>query len=164
MKLLRISLYITLFVATITGLAGCDKMDDNGPFEGYWLLMDYDGYDGNRIGDISAESLVTEGGNLITDIETQTAKTITWGVRNQLIQISNLNNRVRYFCHFSRNYHELILLDAYANDGSNDTKIEFSEMAEYLCIPDDGKFEIVSLTNKQMVLKADSVTMTFKKN
>lgn len=164
MKFSHISLYIIGLLTSIVGITSCDKMDDNGPFEGYWLLMDYDGYDGNRAGDLSSESLVTEGGQLMQDLGAQTKEVITWSVRNQLIQIRNQTLGVQHYCHFSRTAHELTLLDAYFNDGSNDTKMELTEMPENLCIPADGKFDIVSLTSKTMVLKAGNVTMTFRKN
>lgn len=164
MKFSHISLYIIGLLASLVSFASCDKMDDNGPFEGYWLLMDYDGYDGNRVEDLSTETLVTEGGYLINDLGAQTKEVITWSVRNQLIQIRNQTLGTQYYCHFSRTTCELTLLDAYFNDGSNDTKVEFTEMAENLCIPADGKFEVISLTRKAMVLKAGTVTITFKKN
>lgn len=164
MKSSHLFIYIALFVASLTIFAGCDKMDDNGPFEGYWVLMEYDGYDGNQAGDLSTETLITEGGDLINDLGAQTSENITWGVRNQLLLIRNQTLYNQYFCHFTRNAHELVILDAYANDGSNDTKIGLSELPENLCIPADGKFAIVTLTKKKMVLKANGVTMTFKKN
>lgn len=164
MKLSHIYLYIIALLTTIAGVTSCDKLDDNGPFEGYWLLMDYDGYDGNRVEDLSTETLVTEGGYLINDLGAQTKEVITWSVRNQLIQIRNQTRNWQYHCRFSRTAHELTLIDAYFNDGSNDTKVEFTEMAENLCIPADGKFEVISLTRKAMVLKAGTVTITFKKN
>lgn len=166
MKIFHKILYLPLLVLAMLSIGGCDKLDDNGPFEGYWLLLDTEGYDGNRVTDHTGQTLVTEGGHLSTDIDTQLQQTIVWCVRNELIEIHNLNQSTTsfYFCHFLRTTTNLTLTEVFHNDGSNDTKVDFTDMPENLCIPADGKFEVLSLTNKEMSLKANGVTLKFKKN
>lgn len=164
MKFTHLFLYVVLAVFSLFSLTACDKMDENGPFEGYWLLMDYDGYDGNRCPEGTMHTPITEGGNYPTDIPTATQQTIVWGVRNELIEIRNFAYPDHYFCHFTRNASELQLTDLFRNDGSNDTRIELSEAPAEFCIPADGRFIIVQLDNKHLQLKAEGITLTFKKN
>lgn len=157
-------LYILFALITMMGLTSCDKMDDNGPFEGCWLLLDYEGYEGNKPVNPESQKLVTEGGTLLTDLPVNTQEIITWSVRNQLIQIRNQSKGTQYYFHFTRTDRSLLLTDAFYNDGSQDTKIELTELPPHFCIPADGHFDVPTLTSTTMVLKAGEVTMTFKKN
>lgn len=154
-----------LLLLPLSLLTSCDKMDDNGIFEGCWLLLDYEGYEGNRpTADPDTQTLVIEGGPLLTDIPTNTQEIITWSVRNQLMQLRNQTKGTQYYCHFTRTDHDLTLTDAFYNDGSNDTRIELTDMPAHFCIPADGHFDIASLTSKELILKSGSVTLTFKRN
>lgn len=132
----------TLFALTLMLFAtSCDRMDDNGTFEGYWHLTECEG------------AALTPG----TDI--------AWGVRNELIQFNDLRGPLSYYyATFRRTDHELQFLELCVNDGTNDTPITFDEVPEKFHIPADGRFDIITLNNHEMVLKADNVTLRFKKN
>lgn len=164
MNICRKYIYIPLLVLATLSLCCCDKLDDNGPFEGYWVLIDTEGYEGNKAQDISNASLIPEGGHIITDFPTNTHQTIIWSVRNELIEMRSLSTTDFYFMRFTRTNKELIITEAYYNDGSNDTAITLSQIPEIFCIPDDGHFNILLLDNKGMKLMSSAVTLTFKKN
>lgn len=164
MNILRKILYIPFLIIAALCLGSCDKLDDNGPFEGYWVLLDYDGYEGNMVGDISSESIIPEGGHLITDFPTNTRQTIIWCVRNGLIEMRSLSTTDFYFMRFTRTDKELVITEVFYNDGSNDKAIERYEIPEIFCIPADGRFAILQLDGKGMTLKGEDVTLTFKKN
>lgn len=159
------SLITSIFIATICaiGLLSCDKMDDNGPFEGYWLLTERDGYQEADF-DPNTRIPVTEGGHTPSDIQVTTSDYITWGVRNNLIQMRNLQKGVFFYYTFTRTDNDLNLTSAYQNDGTNDTKLEFGEIPAEFCIPADGHFSIVSLTRSEMILQSGDIKLKFKKN
>lgn len=149
MKKFHHLLYIFIVVAYIfVGGAvallpcSCDRMDDNGRFEGYWHLVEREG----------SEILANDKAD------------ITWGVRNELIQIDDLREKDLYYCTFTRSEHHLQLLSAFKNDGSNDTEIAFSSFPAKFCIPEDGEFEVVELNAHEMKLRSPKGTLRFKKN
>lgn len=133
-----------IFIACLVMLTSfsCDRMDDNGPFEGYWHLVSCEG---------GTSSLAPNSD-------------ITWGVRNELIQMNDLRGSLYYYCTFRRTDHQLELLEAFENDGTNDTKIELSMIPAQFWIPDNGKFEIIELNSHRMVIKSPKATLHFKKN
>lgn len=143
MKALRHLLYIFITgILTLNSLS-CDRMDDNGPFEGYWHLVD------------------CEGETAVLDPKSD----ITWGVRNELIQMQDLRTgAIYYFCTFKRTKHLLELLEVFENDGTNDTKIDFSKIPEKYHVPADGRFEIVTLNGHELMLRSPQGTLRFKKN
>lgn len=152
-------LLLAVMIGALT-MTSCDKLDDNGTFYGYWLLTYVEGPDG-PIG--TAPELGTETVN--TDlIEFNMPRTITWGVRNELIVLHEITKADYYFFTFTRDEHNLQLREAYYNDGSNDTKIEFSEVPEKYYVPADGHYDVISLDSKGMVLRAGELTLTFKNN
>lgn len=148
----------------------CDKMDDNGPFEGNWLLTHCSAYP--EADNTAEKTLVNEeGGKWQTDISTNTPYVVVWSVRNELIQLRNFQNSNYYYFTFTRTAHDLQLEKAFFNDGSNDTLIADyrnasadNEVPEDFFIPADGHFDIKALDGRQMVLEGGGVTLTFKKN
>lgn len=153
----------TIIFAGLFGLTSCDEMDQNGAFEGYWLLTEREGYEEPKNDGVRPTTL-PEGGTSATDIQINTSEIITWGVRNDLIAVRNLRQDVQYYFTFTRSEKELQLHDAYQNDGSNDTKLNFEDLPANFCIPTDGRFDIISLDSKGMVLKGQVYTLHFKKN
>lgn len=153
----------TIIFACLFGLTSCDEMDQNGAFEGYWLLTERIGYEEPE-SDGVRPTTIPEGGSSVTDIALNTKDVIAWSVRNDLIQVRYFARYEYYFFTFTRNNHELQLKKAYLNDGSNDTEVTFSDIPEKFCIPSDGRFEIVSLDSKGMKLKGENITLVFKKN
>lgn len=161
MKALPI-LLTTLLITIAHLFTACDKMDDNGPFEGNWLLMERAGY--TEPEGEPDRTPINEGGHWPTNIDTNCKHVIVWCVRNQLIQARDLQTSEYYFFLFTRTDSNLQIDAAFHNDGSNDTKIELTEVPDKFCIPEDGHFSIVQLDSKAMVLKSTDVTLTFKKN
>lgn len=161
---------ITLFLILTQALfLACDKMDDNGPFEGNWLLTNCSAYP--EADNTEEKTFVYEKeGKWQTDISVNIPYVIVWSVRNELIQVRNFQNSNYYFFTFTRTAHELQLEKAFFNDGSNDTLIaDYSNAAnnnvpQDLFIPIDGRFSIEVLDSKQMVLEGGGITLTFKKN
>lgn len=158
-------LYIRLlsFLVAITGilyLTSCDKLDDNGPFCGYWLLTDIEGPDG-ALGEPSKNNDVHVNTDII-DVNSQNVVTIS--VRNELLVIHDMARPGFYFCTFTRDSHSLQLLSVYYNDGSNDSLIHFEDIPASYYVPADGHYDIVNLDSKSMILAYDNLTLTFKKN
>lgn len=161
MKIFITRLYFLLAIMAGTlSFCSCDKMDDNGVFYGYWLLTDAAGPEGSleAAPELGTPTVNTE------HIDFNMSRTITWGVRNELIVLHEIGQLDYYFFTFTRDEHTLQLHEAYYNDGSNDTKTELSEIPAYFYIPADGKFQIVRLDNDGMVLKYGDTTLTFKNN
>lgn len=155
----RIYLLLAVLIGMLT-FSSCDKMDDNGPFYGYWLLTDVEGPDG-PLGTAPENGTETVNTDLI---DFNMPRTITWGVRNELIVIHEINQADYYFFTFTRTDKELQLREAYFNDGSNDKLIEFSEVPEKYFVPADGHFDVVNLDGNGMTLKYDDLTLKLKKN
>lgn len=155
----RIYLLLAVIIGALT-MASCDKMDDNGPFYGYWVLTDVDGPDG-PLGTAPEQGSTTVNTDLI---DFNMPRTVTWGVRNELIVLHEINQADYYFFTFSRTDKELQLHEVYHNDGSNDKKISFSEIPTKYYIPADGHFDVVNLDSKGMVLRTGDLTLTFKNN
>lgn len=159
-----------LFILMQTLFLACDKMDDNGPFEGNWLLTYCSAYPESD--NTATHSPVNEeGGQWQTDISVNTPYVIVWSVRNELIQVRNFQTSNYYYFTFTRTDHDLQLEKAFFNDGSNDTLVaDYSNAAvgdglpQDLFIPADGHFTIVTLDSRQMVLEGGGVTLLFKKN
>lgn len=152
-----------IFISVLTGVFAfdaCDKLDDNGPFYAYWLLTDAEGPDGP----LSQRPELGVPGVNNDNIEVNFAKNITWAVRNELIMLRDYQKSDYYFFTFTRDAHSLQLNSAFHNDGSNDKKIEFSEVPAEFFIPADGHFDVVTLDAKSMVLRAGEITLTFKRN
>lgn len=161
MKTLFTRLYMLLAIVFGTlGITSCDKMDDNGVFYGYWLLTDAVGPDG------SLEAVPEQGTTSVNTelIDFNMSHAITWAVRNELIMLRDYKKSDYYFFTFTRDTNSLQLNSAFYNDGSNDKKVEFSEIPAEYYIPADGRYSILTLDNKSLVLKTDNVTLTFKKN
>lgn len=161
MKISFSHLYL-LFAVMIGALTmtSCDKLDDNGTFYGYWLLTDVEGPDG-PIGTVPELGTETVNTDLI---EFNMPRTITWGVRNELIVVHEIGKGDYYFFTFTCNERTLQLHEAYHNDGSNDTKVDFSEIPAEYYVPTDGHYDVISLDSKGMVLRAGELTLTFKNN
>lgn len=155
----RIYLLLAVLIGMLT-FSSCDKMDDNGPFYGYWLLTDVEGPDG-PLGTAPEQGSTTVNTDLI---DFNMPRTVTWGVRNELIVLHEINQADYYFFTFSRTDKELQLREAYFNDGSNDKLIEFSEVPEKYFVPADGHFDVVNLDGNGMTLKYDDLTLKLKKN
>lgn len=155
----RIYLLLAVLIGMLT-FSSCDKMDDNGPFYGYWLLTDVEGPDG-PLGTAPENGTETVNTDLI---DFNMPRTITWGVRNELIVIHEINQADYYFFTFTRTDKELQLREAYHNDGSNDKLIEFSEVPEKYFVPADGHYDVVNLDGNGMTLKYDDLTLKLKKN
>lgn len=155
----RLYMIIAIVIGTMS-VVSCDKMDDNGPFYGYWLLTDAVGPDG------PLSPAPEEGTQFVNNdvIDINMNRVVTWGVRNELIMIRDYKKSDYYFFTFTRDANTLQLIAAYHNDGSNDTQIEFADIPAELFIPHNGRFSILTLDNKSLVLKADDITLTFKKN
>lgn len=154
---------ILLFFA-ITGAASfssCDKFDDNGPFYGYWLITDVNGPDG-PLGTASKQELTTVVNTNLININTE--KAITWAVRNELIMMHEFGTPGYYFFTFRRDVSTLQLLEAWHNDGSNDTPTPLADVPEQFYVPADGHYTIVRLDGKGMELRASDFTLSFKKN
>lgn len=152
---------ILLALCTVLGatsLTSCDKMDDNGPFYGYWILTRVDGPEG-CIGTLPVQGTASAE----TD-EPLLARTITWGVRNELLQLHDMREVDFYYFTFTRTDKELQLNAAFYNDGSNDTAIHFDEVPEKFFVPADGHYRIKDLDGEAMVLEGGDLTLTFKKN
>lgn len=164
MNILRKILYLPCLIIMALSFGSCDKLDDNGPFEGYWVLLDYEGYEGNKAGDTYSETTIPEGGHLVTDFPTNTHQTIIWCVRNSLIEMRSLSTTDFYFMRFTRTDKELTITEVFYNDGSNDKAIDRSEIPEIFCIPANGRFSIRQLDGKGMTLESEDVTLKFKKN
>lgn len=159
MKIFISRLYILLAImASTLTFSACDKMDDNGVFYGYWLLTDAAGPEGSLE---AAPELGTPTVNTEV-IDFNMSRTITWGVRNELIVLHEVGKLDYYFFTFTRDEHSLQLYEAFYNDGSNDKKVDLSEIPAHYYIPADGRFQIERLDSKAMVLKYDDVTLTFK--
>lgn len=155
--------HIFLLFATFVGLlslGSCDKLDDNGDFYAYWLLTDAEDANG-PIGERPELGLPgVDNDNVVVNLD----KNITWAVRNELIMLRNYQKSDYYFFTFTRDAHTLQLTSAFHNDGSNDTKIDFTEVPAEFFIPADGRFDVITLDGKSMVLRAGDVTLTFKRN
>lgn len=164
MNILHKIKYLPILILAALSFGSCDKLDDNGPFEGYWVLLDYEGYEGNKVGDISSETTIPDGGHLVTDFPTNTHQTIIWCVRNSLIEMRSLSTTDFYFMRFTRTDKELVITEVFYNDGSNDKAIQRSDIPEIFCIPADGHFAILQLDAKGMILQGEAATLTFKKN
>lgn len=161
MKFLITRLYILLaIVVSALSITSCDKMDDNGVFYGYWLLTDAAGPEG------SLETAPEQGTPSVNTevIDFNMSRTITWGVRNELIVVHEIGKLDYYFFTFTRDELTLQLREAFYNDGSNDTKIELSEIPAHFYIPADGLYRIINLDGDGMALKYGDVTLTFKSN
>ena len=91
---------ITLFLILTQALfLACDKMDDNGPFEGNWLLTNCSAYP--EADNTEEKTFVYEKeGKWQTDISVNTPYVIVWSVRNELIQVRNFQNSNYYFFTF----------------------------------------------------------------
>lgn len=155
--------HLYLLLAVLIGMltfSSCDKMDDNGPFYGYWLLTDVEGPDG-PLGTAPENGTETVNTDLI---DFNMPRTITWGVRNELIVIHEINQADYYFFTFTRTDKELQLREAYFNDGSNDKLIPFTEVPAKYYVPADGHFDVVNLDGNGMTLKYDDLTLKLKKN
>lgn len=139
--IIRFIILFSTIVATLLPLS-CDRMDDNGPFEGYWILVEREGY---------GEPLSTKS-------------YITWGVRNELVQVVDTREAKYYYMTFKRTPQSLDLDQVSANDGSKDVLIDFKDIPAKFCIPDDGHFDIVTLNSREMVLRSSKATLRFKKN
>lgn len=153
--------HIYFLLAVLIGslsIASCDKMDDNGPFYGYWLLTDVEGPEG-PIGTAPEKGSTTVNTDLI---DFNMPRTITWGVRNELIVIHEINQADYYFFTFTRTDKELQLREAYHNDGSKDKLIEFSEVPEKFYVPADGHYDVVNLDGNGMTLRSGSLGLTLK--
>lgn len=153
--------YILLAVFAIVGAAtlnSCDKMDDNGPFDGYWLLTQVESPEG-IVGTTPGQGAASDDADAPL-----LEKTITWGVRNELIQAHDNNELDFYYFTFTRTDKELQLNAAFHNDGSNDTPVKFDEIPAKFFIPADGHFVVKTLNSKAMVLQSNGLTLTFKKN
>lgn len=161
MKTLFTRLYI-LFVIVVSALSivSCDKMDDNGVFYGYWLLTDAAGPEGSL--EVAPEQGTTSVNTELIDFNM--SRTITWGVRNELIVVHEIGKGDYYFFTFTCNERTLQLHEAYHNDGSNDTKVDFSEIPAEYYVPADGHYDVISLDSKGMMLRAGELTLTFKNN
>lgn len=156
-SLSRIFLLLAIMIGTMT-FTSCDKMDDNGPFYGYWLLTNVEGPDG-PIGTAPEKGSETVNTDLI---DFNMPRTITWAVRNELIVFHEINQSDYYFFTFTRDEHNLQLHKAYHNDGSKDKLIEFSEVPEKFYVPADGHYDVVSLGGKGLVLRAGELGLTLK--
>lgn len=153
-------IFICTVVLSLVSFASCDKHDDNGPFYGNWLLVDIIGPDGSL-------SAAPNGGvsDVNTDlIEFNVDKIVTWAVRNDLIMMRNYEGSDYYFFTYTRDEKSIQFREAFHNDGSNDKKVEFSEVPEKYRVPSDGHFDVVSMDRKGMVLRTGDVTLKFKKN
>lgn len=163
MKKIKSLLYILLTAITMAfAFSSCDKVDENGDFGGFWLLSS---------ATTPEETLTWSGDNY----------DITWGVRNNLIQLHYLvNPAVTYNFTFTRTENSLQFEQGWFNDGSNDFPISISTM-EYNTtaadgtilphaipavyrVPLGGHFDIVSFSSKEMVLRAGDAVYTFKKH
>lgn len=155
----RIFFFCAVVMCLVTVMS-CDKHDDNGPFYGNWLLTDVIGPDGPM-------SAAPETGfsEVNTDkIEINVDKIVSWAVRNDLIMMRNYEGVDFYFFTFTRDAKAIQFHGAFYNDGSNDKKIEFSEVPAKYRVPADGHFDVVSMDRKGMVLRTGDITLKFKKN
>lgn len=126
-------------------VAACNKMDDNGPFEGQWVLTSVEG---------SAEFA-----------DASVLPPLVWGVRNELIQMSHRASSNFLYARFERNDARLVLTEIYENDGSNDVRVtDYAAIPAGFLVPDDGKYQIIRLDDHRMQLKAGELVLDFKKN
>lgn len=153
-------LLVLLVMVSVLSLPSCDKFDDNGPFYGYWLITDIDSPEGplGTAPELGSSTVNTD------QIAINTDKTITWAVRNELIMMHDFNSPDYYFFTFHRDATSLQLLEAWYNDGSNDTLIPFSDVPEHFYVPSDGHYDVVKLDGKGMVLRTSDLTLVFKKD
>ncbi len=136
----------------LPSLLGCDKVDDNGDFGGYWLFEEV----------VSTNSATDAGPR---------PQSLSWGVRCEVIQIRRLlktsDNEpyVYYFLSFVRSEDILQLTAAFGSDGSHDTPIPFSELPKDFAIPDDGRLKILRLSASSLLIEGrDNTVMRFKKH
>lgn len=153
-------LFLFAACASLLSLGACDKLDDNGDFYAYWVLTNAE----NANGPLGERPELGLPGVDNDNVEVNLDKNITWAVRNELIMLRDYQKSDYYFFTFTRDAHSLQFTSAFHNDGSNDTKIDFTEVPAEFLIPADGRFDIVTLDSKSMVLRADEVTLTFKRN
>lgn len=147
-----------LFILLATAVTSCNKMDDNGPFDGYWLITQVENADG-IVGTTPGQA-TADNANDAPPLK----NIITWGVRNELIQVHDNYELDFYYFTFTRTDKELQLNAAFHNDGSNDTPVKFDEIPAKFFIPADGHFAVKTLDSKAMVLQSNGLTLTFKKN
>ena len=141
---------LPLLLFLILPFMGCDKVDDNGDFGGYW-----------RFEDASAPESVHD---LLP-----APHSLTWGVRCEVIQVRRLfgatddKSGAIYYFTFVRTSDVLQLTKAFRNDGSHDFPVSFSELPEDMAIPDDGRLLIRKLSRSTLIVEGKgSVVMRFR--
>lgn len=134
----------------LPALAACDKVDDNGDFGGYWRLEAY-GPDADP-GALAAP------------------KSITWGVRCNVIEVRRLfgtppgGKEGKYYYTFVRNGDVLQLTAAYECRTQSDVAVPFSELPADWAIPHDGRLKVLQLSRSTLVLEGrDATVMRFRK-
>ena len=138
-----LKLMLAMAVAMIT-LTACDKIDDNGDFGGYWILETLENLEGEDI--------------------TPTTSHLAWAIHKELLEMRDLNEgKTSYFFTFSRSEKTLQLTSSFFNDGSNDTKVENTDIPEFFRVPADGHYDILYLSNSKLILKTNTLTYTFRK-
>lgn len=142
---------LPLLLFLILPFMGCDKVDDNGDFGGFW-----------RLEDASAPESV--------HAVLPAPHSLTWGVRCEVIQVRRLfgatdeKSGAIYYFTFVRTSDVLQLAEAFRSDGSHDVPVAFSELPEDMAVPDDGRLKILKLSRSTLVVEGKHATvMRFRK-
>lgn len=153
-------LLATLVLVALTTLSGCTKLDDNGEFYGYWLLVERSGTA------TTTPERYDVSLNVNTDnINLQEGRVITWAVRGEVIMVRDLAQSDYYFFRFTRTDDALIFSEAFCNDGTSDQPITFDHLPEEFGIPENGRLTILTLTHNRLELEGrDGIHLYFKKN
>ena len=147
----RLSQVLSFFLVFLLSFTGCDKVDDNGDFGGFW-----------RLEDASAPESV--------HAVLPAPHSLTWGVRCEVIQVRRLfgatdeKSGAIYYFTFVRPSDVLQLAEAFRSDGSHDVPVAFSELPEDMAVPDDGRLKILKLSRSTLVVEGKHATvMRFRK-
>ena len=134
---------LTILLLLLT-LFSCDKMDENGKLDGNWQLIRWTD---NTTGELKADN---------------TSK-IFYTVKLELIQFkSKATGYYPYLAFFSHQGDFLIIRNVFLNQANTDSIVALENLAQF---GDDGsgKFHIMTLSNKRMVLTNKQNRLTFRK-
>ena len=147
----RLSQVLSFFLVFLLPFTGCDKVDDNGDFGGFWRLE---------------VSSAPESGHAVLSA----LHSLSWGVRCEVIQVRRLfgatdeKSGAIYYFTFVRTSDVLQLAEAFRSDGSHDVPVAFSELPEDMAVPDDGRLKILKLSRSTLVVEGKHATvMRFRK-
>lgn len=150
----RLIHYILLGMLTLVGMTSCENKRDTDPMAGMWQLTQW----------------IDPAG-----CEVQRTDQIYYCLQLSLIQFNSFKPGAssgatsRKIAHYDHSGGELRILDCYDPEYGNDVDTDhplppgdYSALAPF-GVPSDGRFDVLQLDSKKMVLRGLSGTLTFRK-